>query len=235
MLNPIYENTSLIASTCSPPVPQYDYHRRYPRTCVPCNPPEAAWKSYEIQELYDELNKLRCRDEAHTKARQEIEEKWKESQEEIRILKGEVKLLKEEKSVLLSRVYSLPPDSLPIPAHNPTEGNINWVCRVRSKNSVPLARVQSINEIESQKMKDDIKSLNLIIQHLTQEGTKADEECKQLQDHKRRQEGKLNELTRINEGFTKEVVRLNCKVMNCQNENASLTLIVAENLPRLKL
>ena len=243
MYNSIYENTTQIASPRGSPVPQYDYrravHRDYVRPGVPCSPPEAAWKSYEMQELYDELSKLRRRDETHAKWRHEVEKKWKESQEEVRELKGEIKLLKEENSLLLSKAYA-PRVTNPVPVHSVfLDQEFKLHSRVRCKNFAPIYRPQT--EIESQKMKDDIKSLNLVIQQLNedktdliQELTKAEEGSKQLEDYGRRQEAKIQEHIQRNQQISIKLAQLNCKFLNCQNENANLTMIVKENLAGIK-
>ena len=242
----IYENTSLITSPRGSPIPQYDYRRavhthQLAGPSLPYGPPESAGKNYEIQKLYDEVMRLRRKDEAHTKWRQEVETKWKESREEVRELQGEVKLLKEENKQLLAKVYTIPR----VIKYNSEQGHSwdkedQWRCVMRSKNSAPVPREHS-GDMEYQKMKDEMKSLNLVIQKLNEDNTelihtrtKAEEESKELRDCHQRQKAKVYELIRKDEEKTNELVRLNFKVLNCQNENANLNLIVKENLARIK-
>lgn len=246
-----YEN--LRGASPNPPPPYERIQMGRARSPFPSNqrkspsyhPPEDAWKNYEIQELYDELNRLKRADEAHVRYRQDLEIKWAQSQDLIRDLRGENKLLKEENAQLKMSLHPTPRPLRPR-GQNSVELDqaLQFEIDAMRKENRELKRVISLPPEEDQntqilrkysEMSNEIKTLNVIIQQLNADKTdliqgrnKIEEESRALKDTAKHQEATLNDLAEHEREFKSELTRLNFQTINLKNENANLNLLLRE-------
>ena len=235
----IYENT---LQTAPSPMWQCGYKPYLNRKKSPFRPPESAWKNVEFQELYDELIQLRRKEEAHDKWRQEVEKKWRETEEENQNLRGEVKQLKEQNAQLWNSMHPVTQAkrSNGMQPISPTTEVYSMENFARRDTSL-LQRTHSYDATEVQRMSDDIKSLNFVIQQLhsdknevIEKQNRAEIEIRTKNLLTKTQEAKLQDNIRKDEQKSFEIELLKKKILNYKNEIANLNLIIKENVHRLK-
>ncbi|KAI6658491.1 hypothetical protein LOD99_15291 [Oopsacas minuta] len=238
----IYENT--VSSPCGSPVRQKctGYRPKIVRQNSPYGPPENAWKSVEIQDLYDERLQLLRKEEAHTIWRQETEKKLIETQEENQRLRGEMKILREENAQLLNSIHPLARTKRNVVQNIPPNNEIIFADNFMNRERIEIPHRNTHESTKFKKMSDDIKSLNLVIQQLNADKTdlihkqdRTDEEGRLAKELVRKQEEMIREFIQRDEQKSFELSKLKTKLTNYQNENANLDLIVKENLHRIKL
>ena len=241
----IYENTLQTAPQSSPMM-QCGYKPYLMKQKSPYRPPESAWKNLEFQELHDELIQLRRKEEAHDKWRHEVEKKWKETEEENQNLRGEVKQLKEEYAQLWSSIHPVTHTKRSIGMQisntpiTPTTEPFSMDSFSRRDEGF-LQRTHSYNAAEVQRMSDEVKSLNSVIQQLHEDKTdliekqnRAEKEIRSKKQLTKTQEAKLQDNIRKDEHKSFEIELLRNQILNYKNENANLNLIIKENFHRLK-
>ena len=104
-----------------------------------------------------------------------------------------------------------------------------------------LQRTHSYDPTEVQKMMDEIKTLNVVIQQLQEDKTDLIEKQNRTQLEIRAknqltktQEAKLHDNSRKDEQKSFEIELLKKKILDLKNQNASINLIIKENFHRLK-